>query len=362
MKRNKNVDILRDAAIMVIIVYHAYVLCGMPWSARTVLHTLINMGGELGVTLFFALSGFGIYMSLDRKYQTSGLPSWFSFMKARCKRIVPQYYFCIFVLLLFPSAHLLSKDGIKHILAYVLFVQNLFVDTHGSINGALWTMATIFQFYMIAIWMYKAVKKSTWLSAVFFVLMTVAGKYLMFVCVIPALGVDVSGYFVYGRQLIAAADNFAFGMIAAKIITSERFVSASKKMMCGIGTGLSILSAVLICVTAYDTSIHGLYGSSIRGYFGHTVLAFLFAVLIVSVSMLPSISGLGAKAVSFIAKYQYGIYLWHMPVIASLYQKSPVFQYLALHNFSVFAIMLIIVIIGIGYMTSKGVDALFAGK
>lgn len=362
MKRNKNVDILRDGAILVIILYHAYVLCGTPWVNHGLLHTLLNFCGEAGVTLFFALSGFGIYMSLDRKRETTGLPTWKNFMISRCKRILPQYYFCIFVLLLFPSAHLLSVSGLKHIGAYGLLIQNLFVDTHGSINGALWTMATIFQFYLIAIWLYKGVHKNLFLSMAVSIAITIGSKYVVYTYLIPASGLDVSAYFVYGRQLICALDNFVLGMAAAKIIKSKWLEEKSKAFLYSAGGLLTAGSTAGLLAVMYTLSLKGIYGSSLQGYFGHTAMAVLFMLLIIGVSMLPQINGKMAVVVGFLAKYQYGMYLWHMPVIVSLYNSSQAFHELALRNFSLFATALIVVIIGIGYITSKGIDSAFAGK
>ena len=65
MKRIKNIDLLRAGAILYIMLYHCYVLSGQPWQSHTALHTLLTLGGEVGVTLFFLLSGYGIYLSLS---------------------------------------------------------------------------------------------------------------------------------------------------------------------------------------------------------------------------------------------------------------------------------------------------------
>ncbi len=60
MKRIKNIDLLRAGAILYIMLYHCYVLSGQPWQAHTAIHTILTLGGEVGVTLFFLLSGYGI--------------------------------------------------------------------------------------------------------------------------------------------------------------------------------------------------------------------------------------------------------------------------------------------------------------
>lgn len=362
MKRNRNVDILRCIAILVIIVYHAYVLSGTPWTARTTIHTLISFGGELGVTLFFVLSGFGIYLSLQHREHTNVFPTWKTFMKSRCKRIMPEYYFCIAFLLLFQSANLIGTAGLKHIAAYLTFTQNFFIDTHGSINGALWTMATILQFYLIAIWLYKAVKKNVVVSTAAAIVITVISKYVIYAYMIPAAGMEASAYFVYGRQLISALDNFVLGMAAAKIVSSEIWNKCKKQYLYGIGAVGFVMVSVLLSGVSYYLSSNGLYGAMLRGYIGHTVVAVLFAMMIICVSLLPQIQGFAAKGIQFGAKYQYGIYLWHMPLICSLLAASPAFQYMAQHNFMVFALMIIAVSVVVGWFTSKCLTSILTGS
>ena len=160
MKRIKNIDLLRAGAILYIMLYHCYVLSGQPWQSHTAIHTLLTLGGEVGVTLFFLLSGYGIYLSLSSSEARGCLPGWRAFMKKRCIRIMPQYYVCITVLLIFMSTQMFSNEGLRHILAYYTFTENFSPVTHGSINGALWTMGVIFQFYLIAPFLYKAVRKN----------------------------------------------------------------------------------------------------------------------------------------------------------------------------------------------------------
>lgn len=81
MKRIKNIDLLRAGAILYIMLYHCYVLSGQPWQAHTAIHTILTLGGEVGVTLFFLLSGYGIYLSLSSSEERGCLPGWRAFMK-----------------------------------------------------------------------------------------------------------------------------------------------------------------------------------------------------------------------------------------------------------------------------------------
>ena len=177
MKRIKNIDLLRAGAILYIMLYHCYVLSGQPWQSHTAIHTLLTLGGEVGVTLFFLLSGYGIYLSLSSSEARGSLPGWRAFMKKRCIRIMPQYYVCITVLLIFMSTQMFSNEGLRHILAYYTFTENFSPVTHGSINGALWTMGVIFQFYLIAPFLYKAVRKNWLVSAIVSIVFTVICRF-----------------------------------------------------------------------------------------------------------------------------------------------------------------------------------------
>lgn len=218
MKRNKNVDYMRALAIIVIIAYHCYVISGYPWQNHLIPHILMCFGGELGVTLFFVLSGFGIFWSLHYKDQNEIFPKWSSFMKQRCVRVMPQYYANIVVIVIMQSAGLISLTGLKHLIAYATFTQNLFIETHGSISGVLWTMGTIFQFYIIAIFLYRLVKKNDILSGLLSIAISIGSKFLVYHWIIPALELEEYSYFVYGRQIVTSLDNFVLGMVAASIV------------------------------------------------------------------------------------------------------------------------------------------------
>lgn len=357
MKRNTNVDFLRAVAIIIIIVYHCYILSGTPLIGHVKMHTLLSFGGEVGVTLFFLLSGFGIYCSLNKSGNND--MRWGAFMKKRCVRIMPQYYFCIVMLLIFQSSALISVQGVKDILAYSLFGQNLFVSTHGSINGALWAMATIFQFYLIAIPLYRWVKRNWIVAGIGSIGITIISKYFIYHVILNNMGFGGSAYFVYGRQLISALDNFVLGMITARIVQSTNEKSTIYKKFGVIGI---IISLCMLVGISYWLSSNGLYVDSLRGYLGHTILAILLAAIIGCFAVVPSFKGKIVKPFLWIAKYEYGMYLWHMPIIACLYNGSPVFFELASYNFALFAVCMILIIAGIGFFISTAVDSVNYSK
>lgn len=185
MAHYKNIDIMRGIAILTIIVYHCYAITGVSLTDFMYINKIIGYGGELGVTLFFILSGFGISCSIISREKSGNPYTWKAFMMKRFKRILPQYYVNIFVMLVLTDCAymLLTKEGLVHVLSHVLFVHNLSIPTHGSINGAMWTMATIVQFYLVAQLLQKAVQRNKWLVSSVAIAFTIAVKWLIFAVV-----------------------------------------------------------------------------------------------------------------------------------------------------------------------------------
>ena len=183
-KRFKNIDCCKGIALLLVLVYHYWVLSGSVPIPVAGFDTIISLGGEIGVTMFFVLSGFGIYCLLKSRETVT----WFSFIRSRFIKIVPLYYISIlFVIGLTPAgASYLSKNGFLDIITHVLFIHNLGGRFHGSINGALWTMGVIFQYYLIALLLYKYMQRNKHITVLLSILFTVACKIIVYKFVLPA--------------------------------------------------------------------------------------------------------------------------------------------------------------------------------
>ena len=326
MKRIKNIDLLRAGAILYIMLYHCYVLSGQPWQSHTAIHTLLTLGGEVGVTLFFLLSGYGIYLSLSSSEARGCLPGWRAFMKKRCIRIMPQYYVCI----------------------------NFSPVTHGSINGALWTMGVIFQFYLIAPFLYKAVRKNWLVSAIVSIVFTVICRFAV-VRYLHNSGIsDNSVYFVYERQVFSALDNFVLGMAAAAFW--KHTVDRIQDYRLKLGLPVSIASTALILVWIFYYHSHGLYGTAPSGYPAHSILAVLFSILLVGFSLLPEMDFRFLRPLYFVARNQYGIYLWHMPIIMILQANAPWFNTMSQQRFWLFLPCMVVITCVFGYFATRFID------
>ena len=181
MKRNKGIDVMRAGAIIAVLIYHFYVLTGgNRYEGCLAIHNLINTGGEIGVTLFFIISGYGIFLSIDRQKEKNFF-SVKKFFEKRCIRILPQYYLSLLIIIFIgPQAATLGKAGVFGIITHALLIHNFFPSTCGSISTVLWTMGVIFQFYLVSIALYKLVKKNPVLTTIGSIVFTILCKIIIF--------------------------------------------------------------------------------------------------------------------------------------------------------------------------------------
>lgn len=353
MKHYKSVDIVRAVAILMILFYHAYVLTGNPYGGLFLNRYLI-LGGEIGVTLFFLISGFGISLSLasdDRK----GVLTYKSFLFRRVSRILPQYYVCCAVLLLFSNqAALLSRDGVKHIVTHALLIHNLWPSTNGSINGALWTMGTVFQFYLIVPLLYRIMKRRPVLVLLGALGVSVLSKYLIYHFGLAPKEEASVIYFIYGRQLLSALDNFVSGMFLAQLLTGMRQRNVRESWWYIVPCGVGAATLIGWCQPISHT---GLYGDFLLAYVWHSGLALILMFTVFCFAMLPlRYESRLAKGLLFVSKNQYGIYLWHMPLLNTLLDYSGWMQFLLGHSFAASFIFFLTLAIAAGRLSTKLID------
>lgn len=318
-ERNENIDILRALALLLIVVYHAWVLCGSSPIKIPLVNMILPLGGMIGVTAFFALSGYGIYCSLQRIEQKEK-KLFRTFMKKRALRILPQYYICLCILLLFTNAaEYLSLNNIPNIITHIFFIHNLWMGYSGAINGALWTMGVIVQFYVIAIPLYKGMKKFGVYFWLLSIAATVAIKIIVFAYLIPK-GSDAYFYFVYGRQLFTSLDNFVTGMAVAWFYNEKNrklnWKAGSIVMTAGIAMTLAV------CKLGLSFGIHT---NNICGYLWHSGIAAGLGLIMLGFSSIPvKYTNPIAKFLLWVSKYEYGTYLWHLVLFYNLVGAAPI--------------------------------------
>ncbi len=351
MKRYENVDILRGMAIIIIIVYHCFAITTPSLTQLCYIDKMIGYGGEIGVTLFFVLSGFGIECSILRKEKTQRY-TWGSFMQKRMKRIVPQYFVCLLVMLLLTdcSSFIGTKEGLVHILTHFTFTHNLLIPTHGSINGAMWTLAAIVQFYCIALFLHKIIQKNRIRALVWSVVITVLIKMVVFYIITNFYQANGIYYFVYGRQLITALDNFVIGMVISNVcVNKEVNVRWYNWIFVFVNIGITIVMVLWV-------DQRGLYTDTLWGWSWHSVLALVMGGLIYFLVKCPSIVKGIREIFLFISKIEYGMYIWHIVLIYNLVAKSTLVKLVSDKSFALFSVGIIAITMVAGFLSTYFVD------
>ena len=352
MRRNKGIDIIRTFAIMSVLVYHFYVLAGGDrYLKYPVIHHLISTGGEIGVTLFFIISGYGIYLSIDRKKEANTF-RFKEYIAKRCVRILPQYYLSLLIIIFIGTqGGMVSRDGLFHVITHALLIHNFFPSTCGSISTVLWTMGVIVQFYFAAVFLYKLMKKRPIVTLLASIIFTVLCKAFVFHIVLRNMNVESSYYFIYGRQLFTAIDNFVIGMFIAcygEHITMKRtkqwivFV-----LLLGVG--------VIWCIMPQAAYRHS---DNLTGYVWCTVLAVILGgITWLLGSFHYTKNTILLRGIMFISKYQYGIYLWHFVCASNMLQNSSLVNQIANRSFFILTIVLSAICIAVGYVSTITLDA-----
>ncbi len=312
-----HINLLRAFAAFSVIIYHLIEVLPLkgvphswPWQWFHV--------GWLGVDVFFVISGFVIMLSafkLGGKHDTAQAQR--IFMRRRIIRIVPLY-FCIGILFILFSKRAMLGDssGWTTILAHIFFLQNLSPHWHGAINGPTWTLAAEMQFYLlVCLCLPWLIKLKVWhILAIF-----IPSAWLF------RVGVLIAGehyqwaphtMFIYATQMPMMLDLFGFGMAGAMLL--YRKASLPPKLT------LFYASAIFLVVSLAVLSSHVSYWNYPlmvvfwRTLFGLAVIAGL--LWMTNFTQLPSnpVSKVILQGGHYLGDISYGLYLWHMPVLAGM--------------------------------------------
>ena len=172
LREENSLDLFRLLACVEVLIGHMSVHLGLP------IPRVIDWPLDLfiGVPIFFILSGFLIWKSLDNT------PDFRRFFSKRILRLYPELWICLFVeilsIVLFYKEHVPVSDYVLFTFTQGTIFQFWTPDSLreygcGTPNGSLWTINIIVQFYifiyLIRKWLNK-VDERIWIS---FLLMTI---------------------------------------------------------------------------------------------------------------------------------------------------------------------------------------------
>ncbi len=145
----------------------------------------VLLSGGAGVTLFFVLSGFLLFIPYVKSLLfNKDWPSARQFYLRRMLRIWPGYYIALFVLILLFQPQYLQPAHWYELFLFLVFFMDSSQKTFQQLNGPFWTLAIEWQFYMILplltlllLWLAKrvALRRRIWVIIAFLVAMMAWG-------------------------------------------------------------------------------------------------------------------------------------------------------------------------------------------
>lgn len=316
-----SIDILRGFAAISVVIYHVIEL--YEWSSFPTSGPLVWFRfGWMGVDMFFVISGFVIAMSAFKQLDNKGTESFVSFfMKRRLRRIVPLHYLTLLVFVVFISPVLLFNNFALNISTHLLFIHNLNYNFHGAINGSNWSLGVEMQFYIfIALFAGWLKRIPWWLLLLSALSVSYAWRFGAFtlISIEPPLG--VFKLFVGATQLPGMLDEFAVGILLARLMTSD----LGRKMVLNRKYSSACLIALAITLTTIAFSVYLKYASywnyPLMVVFFRTLLASAFGMIILSLCSL-SITPILKRCLFplyYCGTISYGVYLWHLPILMSV--------------------------------------------
>jgi len=277
-------DGIRAVSVLIVILYHG----GVEW-----------VPGDLGVSVFFVLSGFLITWLLFKEEDRTGYVSIKSFYIRRILRIFPAYYVFLAVSIGFDYVRGYRWD---HALIYsgVFYVTNYYNALHGHPPTAIahaWSLAIEEQFYLL--WP-------------FLFLMFRRRKEFLICAIVTVL---LWRTYLYGFRGVSTAyvynafdtrfDNLAIGCLLATLLHSGKF----PRLLLNPSNPVALLTLGLLVVSRSFSS--QLYHYTL----GFTVDALLISIVVVQAILLQDSSlwrWLEHPVIRYIGTISYPMYLYHI--------------------------------------------------
>jgi peptidoglycan/LPS O-acetylase OafA/YrhL len=285
-----NLDILRSFAVLAVLLDHIILTLEYKFAYIDPAYLILAHGlGQIGVLAFFVHTSLVLMYSLDRLDPTRREPVAFRFYVRRAFRIYPLSICCIAVAIVFgvPTItwRVVKPVTWPVVVSNLLLVQNLW--TKKSVIGPLWSLPYEVQMYVVLPVLHRFARRS-W---------GVAGLLAM-IGVFSAIGFAIdatSGHL----NMAAYVPCFLSGVLCYALGSQQRAILPAWLWSCFL---------LLIFVT-YPLAHIGREGPVF--WIGWIVCL----VLGLTINLFRESESSWINATSqHIAKYSYGLYLWHIPV------------------------------------------------
>jgi peptidoglycan/LPS O-acetylase OafA/YrhL len=231
--------------------------------------------GEIGVYLFFILSGYLIWTSAHRQLPKEG--GLFAYLIHRCTRIMPLYYIAlVFGILVFPALSTFPADISPYtIFRNATFTQSFLPSESRAINPVIWTLTHEMLFYLLV------------------PVLFLAKRAFPLIVALAAFGMWCGYNFPGGTvaPFLQLCFLFAIGM------TLAQYELCPTPLMAWLAT----LMAMLL----------GVFGAST----GWVCLAWTIALLSIALSLRDFRASLPIRGLAVVGVSSYSLYIWHYMLI-----------------------------------------------
>jgi peptidoglycan/LPS O-acetylase OafA/YrhL len=315
-----NLDGLRFIAFFVVFINHA-AGC-LAYKNGNTYYTFIRerflLGGDLGVNLFFVLSGFLITFLLLKEKELYGRVNVPHFYMRRILRIWPVYFLvvliCLFIIPSFrehiPESFPISSDtDTLNPWLYVSFLGNFDYLYHGISNvliGVLWSVSVEEQFYLFWPLIIAFIPRNYLMPT--FILLILASVAFRFFCS------NGGSAMIIRYHSFSSMSDLATGALLAYLCTKDSFIKKAQEMPRWLIVFCYLLFFAIIPFRSliWKFGLHYVHVASVLPL----LISVFFAFFIFEqnyaknsfykLSKFPLISSLG--------KYTYGMYCYHMLV------------------------------------------------
>ncbi|HEU5368716.1 MAG TPA: acyltransferase [Ktedonobacterales bacterium] len=350
-----SLDGVRACACLTVMGYHISLMTRDMhlWSVSdNPLVSAVLLAGGAGVTLFFVLSGFLLFLPYVKALLFSQpWPGTRMFYLRRVLRIIPGYYFSLIVIVLLAQPGYLEPQHWQELLLFPLFLMDSTRATFQQLNGPYWTLAVEWQFYMLLPLIALGIRcvaqrvppeKRSWavmgclLGLMGWGLLTRAvGGYLMdnptATFLIPRSALNVVLFFTYGTSGKYLED-FAVGMLAGLAYTLWRDQAVGAK----VGQMLRRLSpwlltgglVLLLFMAMQHYSLEFQYNWPVAsalfqlpGWLNEVGFALGFGAGMMAILFGPAwLNGVFAwPLLRWIGLISYSLYIWHLPLLGAFF-------------------------------------------
>lgn len=298
----------RAVAISLVMLDHARFTVGFPQDRIPNWSRILFEQGNLGVRIFFVLSGFLITHLLLREAERLGSFSRRNFYIRRCLRILPVYFVYLGVLAGLIALKVYGREEASSWLGALTFSRNM-VGPVSSYTGHFWSLAVEEQFYLI--WPLSLAAFSLWRRPHLAYALLLIPIAICPLVRISSFSPESHGEFYNrvfgGNSILVYADSLAMGCLGAFGI---RHISLQRTL-----TTASLVLALALVVVGF-----GAYKSNVGARI--ITLAFIpsFQAAAILVAMLVSTQHANSMAyrvlnwrpVDTLGILSYSLYIWHV--------------------------------------------------